>query len=87
MESSLTKHDRTLTSIFATPTQATIEWRDVEALMSHLGATKTEGRGSRVRFALNGRKLDMHRPHPGNELRRYAVKDVRDFLTQVGITP
>lgn len=83
----MSKHDRTFAAIFATPTRSTIAWRDAEALLLSLGATKSEGRGSRVRFLLNDRKPDLHRPHPGKELRRYAVVEVRDFLTQAGFTP
>lgn len=35
-------------------------------------------------FRLNGRRIVLHRPHPGNELAKGAVEAVRDFLSVVG---
>lgn len=35
-----------------------------ESLFIHLGAEVEEGRGSRVCFILNKRKIVFHRPHP-----------------------
>jgi hypothetical protein len=45
---------RTLAAIFATPTPSTMAWRQIETLFVALGAQVIEGRGSRVRFELNG---------------------------------
>jgi len=50
-----------------------------------LGAEPNERSGSRVLFALNGEKLDIHRPHPRKEALKYRIKDVRNFLTNAGI--
>jgi len=47
--------------------------------MRALGADEIERSGSRVRFVLNGRVLNLHRPHPKPGLKKYAVEDVRDF--------
>ncbi|HRX05444.1 MAG TPA: hexulose-6-phosphate synthase, partial [Anaerolineae bacterium] len=47
------KHRRTLEAIFEKPDRANIPWHDVESLLQALGAEVTEGRGSRVRVALN----------------------------------
>ena len=52
-----------------------------------LGATKEEGHGSTVTFKLNGEHTTFHRPHPQKEAKRYHVRDARDFLKKVGITP
>ena len=83
----MSKQLRTLVAVFAIPTKVNVKWRDVEALLISEGATKSEGRGSRVRFLLNGEKLDMHRPHPKPELKRYQVRAVREFLTNAGVEP
>ena len=56
------KHDRTLRAIFADPVRANINWSDVESLLSNLGAEITEGAGSRVRIALNGRGTAVNGP-------------------------
>ena len=80
-------HKRTLTAIFSTPTPTTLAWRQVESLLIALDAQVIEGRGSRVRFELNGAVATFHRPHPRKEAKPYQIRDVRDFLTQAGIKP
>lgn len=55
-------------------------WSDLVKLLSHLGYEKQEGKGSRVKFH-NGNPTDMinlHKPHPGNELKQYAQADYRE---------
>ena len=81
------KHTRTLKAVFADPTRANIKRRDIESLLRHVNAEITEGSGSRVRVALNGRKATFHRPHPRPETSAGAVQSVRNFLRQAGVTP
>jgi hypothetical protein len=78
---------RTLEGIFADPVRANIAWHDVESLLIALGAELTEGRGSRIRVALNGIRADFHRPHPGNEVGKPTVRSLRGFLEEAGIGP
>ncbi len=80
------KHQRTLEVILRRPTAASVKYTDFAALVRAVGGEIEERAGSRVAAILNGRVLVLHRPHPGNELRRYAVEDVRDFLTAAGVT-
>jgi len=80
-------HVKTFAAIFARPTSAAVKWPKVVALLRALGADVGEGAGSRVRFSLNGVDATFHRPHPGKELRKYAVEDMRDFLEKAGVTP
>jgi hypothetical protein len=47
----------------------------------------TEGRGSRVRVALNGVRAVFHRPHPHKETDKGAVASVRRFLAEAGVAP
>jgi len=51
------------------------------------GADITEGRGSRVRIALNGVRAVFHRPHPQRETDKGAVKSMRRFLLETGVKP
>ena len=81
------KHRRTLEAIFEVSERANIPWRDVEALFVALGAEVSEGRGSRVRVALNDVRAVFHRPHPRKEADKGTVKSVRRFLQEAGITP
>lgn len=81
------KHRRTLEAIFAEPVRATIDWKDIETMLSALGAEISEGRGSRVRIALNGVRAVFHRPHPKKEASKGAVRSLQDFLSEAGVTP
>jgi hypothetical protein len=81
------KHEKTLDAIFANPVSGSIKWRDVEALLIALGAEMSEGSGSRVRFTLSGQTLFLHRSHPAPDTRRWAIRDIREFLTNVGRKP
>lgn len=81
------KHKRTLESIFATPVQSSIKWKDIETLFASLGAEIEEGRGSRVRILLNNEEAVFHRPHPQKETDKGAVVSVRRFLENAGVKP
>ncbi|MEI2609645.1 MAG: type II toxin-antitoxin system HicA family toxin [Candidatus Promineifilaceae bacterium] len=81
------KHQKTLEAIFAEPVRANIVWTDIEALLQAVEAEISEGSGSRIRVALNGVRAVFHRPHPQKETDKGAVKSVRRFLQEAGVTP
>ncbi|MBI1900777.1 MAG: type II toxin-antitoxin system HicA family toxin [Planctomycetia bacterium] len=81
------KHRNTLQAVFADPVRSNIAWRDIEALLEAAGAEVTAGEGSRVRIALNGVRAVFHRPHPRKETDQGAVRSMRRFLTEAGVTP
>jgi hypothetical protein len=81
------RHQTTLEAVFATPVRASIAWRDIEVLFVACGGEVSEGEGSRVRVALNGVRAVFHRPHPQKETDKGAVRSVRRFLSEAGITP
>lgn len=81
------RHRKTLDKVFQTPVPTLLAWRDVESLFVTLGAQVVEGRGSRVRFELNGVVATFHRPHPEKEAKPYQVRDARQFLEKAGIAP
>jgi len=81
------KRERVLEAIFDEPVRANIDWRDVESLLIGLGAEITEGKGSRVRIALNGVRSVFHRPHPEKEISKAMVRALREFLTSAGVLP
>lgn len=82
-------HRKTLVAVFAASTPPSLEWRKIEALLVALGAQviEGEGKGSRVRFELNGVVASFHRPHPQKEAKPYQVRDAREFLSQAGVQP
>ena len=79
------KSKQTYDSIFQSPIRSNIRWKDIEKLIKNLGGEISEGSGSRVRVKLNGVFAVFHRPHPGNETDKGAVKDVRDFLNNAEV--
>jgi len=56
------KHQRTLALIFARPTSANVQWRDIEAMFHELGAEVSEREGSRVAVVMYGEVRDLIRP-------------------------
>ena len=81
------RHRKTLVAVFKDPVSGTIEWAAIEGLLLAAGARLIEGRGSRVRFEKDGELATFHRPHPAKEAKRYQVRDARDFLERIGVTP
>ncbi|MGO9741695.1 MAG: type II toxin-antitoxin system HicA family toxin [Roseiarcus sp.] len=61
-------------------------WSDIESLFTALGAERSEGRGSRVRFLLNGAEAVFHRPHPRPQTDKGALVSVRRFLETAGVS-
>lgn len=80
-------HRKTLAAVFAEPVSGTLEWAAIERLLLAAGARLIEGRGSRVRFEKDGEVATSHRAHPAKEAKRYQVRDARDFLERIGVTP
>ncbi len=81
------KHKKTLESIFKRPVQSGVNWKDIVALLEHLGADIEEGRGSRVRILLNNEEAVFHRPHPKKETDKGALVSIRRFLENAGVKP
>jgi len=81
------RHQKTLALIFENPVRSDVNWADIMSLLQHLGAEISEGKGSRVRIALNGIRAVFHRPHPGKETDKGALKSMRRFLAEAGVKP
>jgi len=81
------KRQKTLALIFENPIRSDVNWADIIAFLQHVGAEISEGKGSRVRIALNGIRAVFHRPHPGKETDKGALKSMRRFLVEAGVKP
>ena len=79
------KHRQTLKALFENPVRSNVSWKDIEKLLEALGAELSEGRGSRIRIALNGVRAVFHRPHPRKETDKGAIVSMRKFLTEAEI--
>ena len=80
-------HRKTLEKVLNDPVNGNIEWSRIESLLWAAGCRVIEGAGSSVTFEFDGRKMTLHRPHPGNEALRYRVLAVREFIEKIGIKP
>lgn len=81
------KHINLLRTIFQDPPSANIHWREVESLLTHLGATIEPAHGARFRVVLNRMEGFLHHPHHGSECGRQDIKQLREFLAHAGVTP
>ena len=80
-------HRKTLGRVLTDPVNGNIEWARIESMLKASGCRLVEGAGSSVTFEFNGRKMTLHRPHPGKEALRYRVLAVREFIERTGIEP
>ena len=81
------RQTKTLSAIFAHPTSGNIRWNEIVSLIDAVGDVDEKRSGSRVAFTVNGLTLATHKPHPGSEVGRASIRDIRDFLKDAGITP
>ncbi|MGD9584649.1 MAG: type II toxin-antitoxin system HicA family toxin [Lysobacterales bacterium] len=80
-------HRKTLTQVLTDPVNGNIEWARIESMLRAVGCKVVEGAGSSVTFEFSGRKMTLHRPHPGKEALRYRVLAVREFIAPTGVKP
>ncbi|MDQ0127215.1 hypothetical protein J2W17_006213 [Pseudomonas lini] len=67
--------------------QAGFTWTELVTLLGGLGYHPIEGNGSRVKFD-NGNPramINLHKPHPGNELKAYVKRQVIEHLKAGGL--
>jgi len=81
------KHATLLRAIFHDPVSGNIHWREIESLLSHLGATVETGHGARFRVVLNRMEIFLHHPHHSNVFGKPEVKHLREFLARAGVSP
>ena len=80
-------HRKILERVLAAPVNGNIEWTRIKSMLKAAGRRVVEGAGSSVTFESGGRKMTLHRPHPGKEALRYRMLAVREFLEKAGIKP
>ena len=81
------KQRKTLEAIFSHPTPKNLAWDDLVSLLCALDCDLVKDGGSHFAFRREGHKADFHRPHPGEELKRYQVEDAKAFLLIIGVKP
>jgi hypothetical protein len=80
------KHLHLLETILQNPMACNLHWRDVEAMILHLGGIISPSHGARFKVVLNGHEFFLHHPAHGNEVQRLDIKHLRHELIAAGIT-
>ncbi len=82
----MSSKDKLITRFLALPSDFTFD--ELERLLNLLGYTKSnKGKtsGSRVVFKdKNGHPIMLHKPHPGNIVKHYALRQVLEELQSKG---
>ena len=80
------KHLHLLQSIYHDPPSANIHWREIESLLTHVGASIESAHGARFRIVLNKVETFLHHPHNNSTCSRQEIKQIREFLAHAGVT-
>ena len=79
------KHRKILSLIYTDPVLKNIKWSSVKSLMIAVKGSIEQGNGSRIRIVMEDMSLNIHTPHPGNELKPYQVRAIRKLLKAKGL--
>lgn len=83
------KNTELLCRFFEKPTPKNIRWDETLRILKKCGAKVDEKKGktsgSRVLIILRGKVGQLHKPHPGNELKPYVVRAVKELLINSGV--
>jgi hypothetical protein len=77
-------HRKTVERIFARPTSANIEWRQIESLLAAIGSVESDGGKLSVRV---GSQPELVLEPHGKEASIQTVLDLRHVLTRAGLAP
>ena len=83
----MSKIEKLVAKLLANPLPVSFTYQELVRLMAFFGhEVKAKASGSRVRFTHPETKsvCAMHRPHPGNELKKYQILQVIEFLKEQG---
>jgi hypothetical protein len=77
----MSKSEKLLAKFLENPTRSDLTFQDLKIVLGQFGFTMQERAGSRVAFVKEGEPpIMLHKPHPGNELKQYIVKQLQERL-------
>lgn len=81
----MSKKEKLLRRIMGKPPNKNITYDELETLLNSMGYDKIEGSGSRVSFYHSGKNhlIELHKPHPGNELKLYQILKIQKKLEEI----
>ncbi len=75
--------EKLIQRLLTTPKDFT--WEELIKVLRHFGYSELKNSGSRRKFVNEKQFLiSLHKPHPGNILKTYAIKQVIDHLKEKG---
>lgn len=62
-------------------------WDELVTLLGYFGYSQIQRGSSHITFVLDerGLKVMVAKPHPGNEVKKYALKQVKEHLEENGL--
>ncbi|BAS67969.1 MAG: type II toxin-antitoxin system HicA family toxin [Gammaproteobacteria bacterium] len=79
------KHRKTLDRLLTKPALKNIKFSDIDNLLIAIGLVRSEGSGSRIVFRFGDAFIVLHKPHPNNEVKTYVIKQLQNFLKDIGV--
>ncbi|WP_036608017.1 type II toxin-antitoxin system HicA family toxin [Oribacterium sp. P6A1] len=83
----MSKKEDLIRKLLSKPMPTNFTTRELDGLMKKCGCSKFEGgRGSGIGYVHDKTKriVQFDGPHPGNELYRYQIKMIINFLKEIG---
>ena len=81
----MSKQTKLLNKFLAIPIKRDLTYPELKTLLESLGYQEHEGAGSRVSFShpILDDMIDLHKPHPNNELKLYQAKQIQKKLREI----
>ncbi|SMN16023.1 HicA protein [uncultured Candidatus Thioglobus sp.] len=81
----MSKKDKLLKKFLEKPTRKDLIFDELSSLLTNCGYKKIEGKGSAVKFynKKEDNLINLHKPHPGNILKVYLVKQIQVKLKEI----
>ncbi len=79
----MAKFEKLVSKLLSNPKDFT--WNELTTVLSHVGYRELKGGGSRRKFVDDNKNvISLHKPHPGNVLKHYQIKDIIIHLQEKG---
>ncbi|HDR1354570.1 type II toxin-antitoxin system HicA family toxin [Pasteurella multocida] len=83
----MSRNEKLLQKLNKKPPPKDFTWDELRSLLLSLGFEEKQGVGSRVKFIHQrlAYPVSLHRPHPGNEVKKYVIEQVKDALDELSL--
>ncbi|TNG91552.1 type II toxin-antitoxin system HicA family toxin [Pasteurellaceae bacterium USgator11] len=83
----MSKLDKLKKKLYKEPAPKDFAWDELKTLLLKLGFIEEQGSGSRVKFYHPelDYPINLHKPHPGNILKEYILKRIKETLDDLGV--